>query len=356
MIIERIELTNFRSHEKYVLECTEGTSLILGPNGCGKTSVLEAIYEATRGKSFRAVDREIVRRGAGFYRVELFYGDGEKVGVVYEAGGSGGLSGSGGEVGGNGGGGAGVGAKSFLVGDKKWKRLPKKARYPVVLFLPDDLHLVGSSPSRKREYFDRILGELDEGYASALSRYNKALRQRNELLKSELVTGEAVFSWNIMLAQYGCLLRAKRAEFVAELNGRLTEVYRSIAENLDEVGLDYLYDSTSESAYLSRLEMDFQRDVVLGHTGYGAHRDNYEFLFNGVLADGSASRGEVRSTVLAMKFIEAELVFSRTGRRPVVLLDDVFSELDATRQACLVQNFRDNQVILTSVEGVGVGA
>lgn len=347
MIINGVKLVNFRSHKEYELKCDEMTSLILGPNGSGKTSVLEGIYEAMRGKSFRAVDREIVRRGEEFYRVELVYQGGEKVVVTYEDG---------------------VGKKAFFVGDKKWGRLPKKNRYPIVLFLPDDLHLVGASPSRRRDYFDRVLAELDLGYAKALSGYNRALRQRNELLKTENATREAVFSWNILLSKYGCELRAKRLAFVEGINGDFTGRYRSIAENDDRVELLYGWSSDTlgsgrttmmkgdginpnhESQYLSILERDFERDSLLGHTSYGAHRDNYSFRFNGVEAEGSASRGETRSMVVAMKFIEAEMIFKQTGRKPVVLLDDVFSELDAKRQKCLVTNFKDNQVILTSVE------
>ena len=331
MIIKKIELVNFRSHEKYLLECREATSLILGPNGCGKTSVLEAIYEAMRGKSFRAVDREIVRRGAEFYRVEVEYMDGEKVVVAFEVEGE---------------------KKTFLVGDKKWKRLPKKGRYPVVLFLPDDLHLVGSSPSRKRDYFDRLLAELDEGYAKVLSGYNRALRQRNELLKAELVTPEMVFSWNVLLAQYGCELRRGRSRLVGDFNKKINSTYGSIADNDDKIEIVYDSKEKMESEYLAILEREFKRDSLLGYTGYGAHRDKYDFIFNGVEADGSASRGETRSMVIAMKFIEAEMILGGTGRRPVVLLDDVFSELDAKRQECLVKNFKDNQVILTSVDGV----
>ena len=87
----------------------------------------------------------------------------------------------------------------------------------------------------------------------------------------------------------------------------------------------------------------------MGHTGFGVHHDNYEFLFNGVKADGSASRGEVRSMVIALKFIEAGMIVERLGKTPVVLLDDVFSELDGTRQRCLVKNFQKNQIILTSI-------
>jgi DNA replication and repair protein RecF len=109
-------------------------------------------------------------------------------------------------------------------------------------------------------------------------------------------------------------------------------------------------EKVSENKYFRRLEAETARDLILGHTGFGVHRDNFEFLFNHTDANGSASRGEVRSIVLAMKFIEAELIFEKTLKKPVVLLDDVFSELDKVRQKALTQNFKDNQVIITSVE------
>ena len=330
MIIRKISIKNFRCHEQYVLECKKNTSLIVGENGSGKTSVLEAIYLAMRGKSFRAVDAEILRRDADFYRVELDYENGEKVLITYDN-----------------------TNKKFVVGDKKTARLPKKYRYPVVLFLPDDLHLVHASPTSRREYFDRILSQIDDNYSSVLSRYNKALKQRNELLKNEYVTDNMVFSWNILLAKYGCEIRKKRIELVERINERLTEVYRTIAKNNDEVKIDGVTELLDESEYLAILERDFQKDKILGHTSFGVHKDNYEFVFNNKKADGSASRGEVRSVILALKFIEAEMILERTGKKPVVLLDDVFSELDDVRQKCLVQNFKDNQVIITSVKGVG---
>lgn len=329
MIISKVKLNNFRCHEEYLLTCKKKTTLIVGENGCGKTSVLEAIYEVLRGKSFRAVDRDILRRGAEYYRIELDFTDGEKTVVAFD-----------GET------------KKFLVGDKKWNRLPKKYKYPVVLFLPDDLHLVGASPGRKREYFDRSFSEILENYSSSLSKYNKALRQRNELLKSEFLNKDSLFSWNVMLAKYGCEVRKWRVAEILAINRRLTEVYRTIADNEDVVEVKYemMGGEMDESGYLARLEAEFERDKIIGHTGFGVHRDNYEFIFNGKVADGSASRGEVRSIILALKFIEADMIFEKFARRPVVLLDDVFSELDETRQKCLVQNFKDNQVIITSVD------
>lgn len=330
MIIRRVKLSGFRSHEGFELEFSPHTTKIIGENGCGKTSVLEAIYEAMQGKSFRAVDREIVRRGDEFYRVELDYEDGRKVVVIYDG-----------------------DKKEFLVEDKRTRRLPKKAKYPIVLFEPEDLNLVGSSPTSRRNYFDRVFAQLSEGYSVALARYNKALKQRNELLKREVVNMGDVFSWNVLLTKHGAELREARAEYIRQINTRITEVYRSIADNQDEVELEYVTEVESESAFLARLERDFERDRLLGHTSFGVHHDNYEFIFNGSKADGSASRGEVRSMVIALKFIEAEMIVERLRKTPVVLLDDVFSELDEVRQKCLVKNFQDNQIIITAVGGGG---
>lgn len=326
MVVRRLKLMNFRSHEEFSVDFGPRTTKIIGRNGCGKTSILEAIYETLQGKSFRAVDREILRRGSEFYRVELEYQDGRKIVVVYDS-----------------------EKKDFLVEDKKTRRLPKKNKYPIVLFEPDDLNLIGSSPTSRRNYFDRMLGQLDEGYNVALNRYNKALKQRNELLKDEIVTVGDMFSWNVLLAKYGVELCQARRRAIENVNEKITETYRSIAENADEVRLDYVSEVQDESDFLARLEQNFERDRILGYTSFGVHRDNYEFEFNQVKADGSASRGEVRSLVIALKFIEAEMIIRELGQKPVVLLDDVFSELDDVRQKCLVKNFQEHQIILTSV-------
>ncbi len=331
MIIKSVKLTNFRIHKNYKLECHKETSLIVGENGCGKTSVLEAIYEAMRGKSFKAVDSEILKRGADFYRIELDYVNGEKVVVVFDG-----------------------KKKTFIVGDKKTARLPKKNRYPIVLFEPSDLNLVGSSPNRRREYFDRMFGQIDEKYSSGLSKYNKALKQRNELLKMEILSREDVFSWNVMLSKYGCEILKMRSEMTEIINKDLTRVYRSIADNEDEINIEYMgvAEEIDENGYFGELEKSFEKDRLLGHTTFGIQKDDYKFMFNRVAADGSASRGEIRSIVLALKFIEAAIDFEKLGKKPVILLDDVFSELDEKRQKCLVKNFKDNQIILTSVDEI----
>lgn len=329
MIIQSISLTNFRNHSDYHLDCNSDTTLILGKNGCGKTSVLEAIHIALRGKSFRATDPDILKRDTDFYRIELKEEGGEVIVVTYD----------------------GV-AKTFTISDKKARRLPKAYKYPIILFQPSDLNLISGSPSRHRDYFDIFFSSLSEEYNNSLSKYEKALRQRNELLKSDEITETSLFSWNILLAKYGTKLASLRDSLTSEINNSLTTTYASIADNADQVNLLYQTDviGKNENTYLATLEANYSKDHYLGHTSFGVHKDNFVFEFNHNLADGSASRGESRSIILALKFTEANLIINKLGQKPIVLLDDVFSELDDTRRKCLVDNFKNHQVIITSVE------
>lgn len=331
MIIKNINLVNFRNHDTYNLDCQKDTTLIIGKNGCGKTSVLEAIYILTQGKSFRATDPEILKRGKEFYRIELLKENGEKIISTYDG-----------------------KNKTFNVLDKKTHRLTKKDKYPIILFLPSDLNLIHSSPSRRREYFDRFFSQLNEEYNNLIKKYDKAIHQRNELLKSPNPTKDALFSWNLLLAKYGTRINLLRNNFIDEINLEFNKIYYSIANHQDDIKIIYETDLIvgTEENYLKTLEQNYEKDIYLGHTSFGIHRDDIKFKFNHKDADGSASRGEVRSIMLALKFIEANMIFKYLQQKPIVLLDDVFSELDHERRNCLVKNFKDHQVIITSVENI----
>ena len=324
-VVKGVRLKNFRCHGEFDLDCNRPTTLIIGENGSGKTSVLEVVYLALRGKSFKGVDKEILKRGADFYRAEIELIDTRKIIIRFD----------------------GV-KKEFEVDGKKSLRLPKKNRYPVVLFEPDDIYLISSSPSRRRDYFDELFKQINDNYGSILSKYNKALKQRNDLLKDEIINRDDLFSWNVMCANYGTELIRQRVWNLEKINNRMTDIYRNIANNNDDCSIRYLGTEVDENEYLKNLENSFNKDSVLGYTSFGVHRDDYEFVFNGKRADGSASRGENRSMILALKFIEARILEQEIGKKPVVLLDDIFSELDETRQKHLINNFKDYQMIITS--------
>lgn len=329
MLIKSVSLTNFRNHSSYFLDCKPTTTLILGKNGCGKTSVLEAIYILTQGKSFRATDPEIIKRDAEFYRIELEYNTGEKISATFDG-----------------------KFKKFKCLDKKTTRLATKNKYPVILFQPSDLNLVSHSPSSRRKYFDRFFSTLSPEYSTAINKYEKALTQRNKLLKEEFINPTSIFPWSVLLAKNGIILKNLREQFLQEINKNLTNTYRSIADNQDEISLKYTTEINriTESQYLKILEQNFTKDHLLGRTTFGAHHDNIDFIFNQNLADGSASRGETRSIILALKFVEAELIYKKLHQKPIILLDDVFSELDNSRRTSLIDNFKNHQVIITSVE------
>lgn len=324
-IIQKVSLRNFRCHDEFKLDCNRPTTLIIGENGSGKTSVLEAIYLALRGKSFKGVDKDILKREADFYRAEIDLIDAQKVIIRFDG-----------------------RKKEFEIDGKKSLRLPKKNRYPVVLFEPDNIYLIKSSPARRRDYFDELFKQIDDNYGVAVSKYNKALKQRNDLLKVEDVAADEFFSWNVMCANYGAEIAQKRIKYLAQINENLTEIYREIANNEDECSIKYLGEICDENKYLQILESNFQKDLYLGHTSFGVHRDDYEFVFNGEKADGSASRGEMRCIILALKFIESQILERETGKKPVVLLDDIFSELDEMRQKHLINNFKNYQIVITS--------
>lgn len=326
-IIKEVRLRNFRCYDEFRLDCDKDKTLIVGENGCGKTSVLEAIYLALCGKSFKGNDKEIVKRGRDFYRVDILMNDEKKVIVKYD----------------------GV-KRCFEIDGKKYLRLPKKNRYPIVLFEPDNLHLLGTSPLKRRDYFDVLIKQIDEKYRVMINKYTKALQQRNDLLKKDGIKQEELFSWNVMCANYGCEIAKKRKKTVDYLNEYMTDYYRNIAHNDDECWIEYIgIDSNKdENWYMNELMRCFEKDKILGYTGFGIHRDDYEFKFNNKKADGSASRGEIRSMILALKFIEAMILEKELRKKPLVLLDDIFSELDEARQKHLVKNFEEYQVIITS--------
>jgi len=328
MTIRSLRVENFRSHRVFSRRLSRGTTVIAGPNGSGKTSLIEAIMVALDGRSFKASDTDLLRRDAEWWRIDIVLDDEQRT-VKYQP-----LSPK---------------KKQFIIDDKITSRLPTAAHYPAVLFEPDNLRLLHGSPSRRRQFIDSFAAQLAPEYTKVIHRYERALLQRNKLLKSGSAAN-SLFAWNVGLAKYGAQIIDIRVRLIERLNSGLNQTYNTIASTKDNVSIHYshtLIDHT-EQKLLAELEAQTDRDRILGYTSVGPHRHDVLFRFNDVPAASSASRGEVRTIILALKFLEVDIVQEVTGLSPVVLLDDVLSELDDTRQSHLATKFKDHQIIMTS--------
>ena len=328
MEITRIKLKNFRSHNNYSTPLSS-TTIITGPNGSGKTSIIEAVYIALRGNSFRGSLSEILNNNEMWWRADVETSIPYTVTIKFNP--------------------AGQHVKQFIIKDKQTYKLPNNNKYPVVLFEPDDMRLIHGSPERRRTFIDKFISQIDPGFYTSLKKYERALKQRNTLLKSNSPQ-DSIFVWDVALSEYGADIITKRQNYIEKINQKLQEIYRSIAKNKDEVFISYSTPSsqTTQQQLLNQLHANIDRDRLMKSTSTGPHRHDILFGFNGASAKQVTSRGEARTIVLALKLIEAFLIEEETGKKPIILLDDVLSELDEVHQRALQNIFKNHyQTIIT---------
>ncbi|MGE5298749.1 MAG: DNA replication/repair protein RecF [Acidobacteriota bacterium] len=330
LAVVSVAVKNVRCHASYAARLEPHKTIITGANGSGKTSLAEAVYIALRGTTFRGTDADVIRHGAEWFRVDLTLTDGQTRSAIYRT--------------------DQQSKREYLVNGKKMKRLGFRDKLPVVLFDPTDLQLISGSPSRRRRYLDQILSQSDPLYSRELSRYEKSVRQRNSLLKRQ-ASAEQLFPWNVMIAQHGAYIYAQRWQLVGQLQQQINQLYSDIAGASDDISLHYsgqVAPANYQSYLLRQLEQSAERDGILGYTSHGPHRDDLAITFNGRAADATASRGEARSIIVALKHIELEIVHAVTGIVPLLILDDVFSELDTQRQLSLERLTNRYQTIITT--------
>ena len=335
-LVRSLAVKNFRTHDDYILEVSPTVTVITGKNGSGKTSLLEALYIGLQGSSFKGSDSDILQKNTPWWRIDMRLDDGERA-VTYNAE----------KV---------ASRKQFVVDSKSMYRLAPKYKHPVVLFEPDDLRLLHGSPARRRDFIDRFITQLNPQYNSILRKYERALRQRNNLLKRPETTPEQLFVWDVSLSEYGAYITEQRMAFLERINQDLNTAYNTIAKSPDTVTVHYSHTliGDTKQKMLHELTARHARDKILGFTSIGPHRHDVVFEFNHSPALSVASRGEVRSIMLALKFLEIGIIESVLDQKPIVLLDDVYSELDETRRTQLIDTIESYQTIITDTHSMPV--
>lgn len=339
MVFTDLRLQQYRSYQDSSFELGEGVNIVVGPNAAGKTNLLEAVMVASVGKSYRARDTGLVQAGADWARIDLHTSENILRTVKFQKDSTGKIQ------------------KTFEIDKKVYKRLPITQRQPVVLFEPNDLQLVEGEPSLRRNYFDDIIEQYTPAYEKNRLQYKRVVSQRNALLKQASGADSQMFAWNLRLVDLGEKLVAERLKLLERINLKLSDTYSSISGRKTEVRVEYessidLKDYSSN--LLRKLESSQTLDIQRGFTGNGPHRDDFVVYMNGALALQSASRGETRTLLLALKIIELQILEAERGIRPLLLLDDVFSELDGARRRALTDLLKDYQTVITTTDADAV--
>jgi len=324
MFINSLSLQNFRNWKKTEFEFSPGTTLIVGPNASGKTNILEAIYCLAVGKSFRAEkEKEMIKQDEQVGRIKGVIGDTELEIILTD-----------GES-------AAKWRKRFLINGVARRQADFLGKFPAVLFDPRSLELVTGSPSLRREFFDLAIQPPDKEYGRALSSYVHGLRRRNKLLEAIRDEGadrnQLVF-WDGLLIKNGNIITAKRCEFTDFLNSR----------DADDGGRQIVYGASEISR--ERLNRYQGEEVAAGMTLVGPQRDDFRIEARSGDIRLFGSRGEQRMAVFWLKLGEMEYVESRTGEKPALLLDDIFSELDHEHRRRLLEIIPKQQTIITTTD------
>ena len=336
MRIKNIRLKNFRNHKDFDIQFDGDTTLIYGHNGAGKTNILEAIHMLSISKSPRAkYDKDTIHHSSEFTSLESYIEKADEE-ILLQL----------------------IIAKTndqTNTSSKKVKvngvpRTQSKfiGNLHTSLFTPEDLRLITGSPTRRRLYINSILIQTDDEYKTQITEYKKIVKRRNKLLETikKFNTGHSQLSfWNEKLLHYGAAIQNKRQMFLEEINSTIQNHLIVLDPKLTT---EVTYAPSTLSA--KRLEDLQQYEINSQRTLIGPHRDNFEIKLNQYNAGQFSSRGQKRTLLLALKLSELDYFVKELGTRPILLLDDIFSELDQTHKAAVEDIIGQQQTIITSAE------
>ncbi len=332
MTIKSIELQNFRNYETLHIALNQGTNIFFGDNAQGKTNILESAYVSGTTRSHKgSKDKDMIRFGEQEAHIRTMVNKNEQEFQID------------------------IHLKKNRAKGIAVNRVPiKKAGelfgiLNIVFFSPEDLNLIKNGPSERRRFLDMELCQLDKIYLSDLANYNKLLMRRNKLLKDTIFRPElrdTLPVWDMQLTEYGVRIIRRRKEFIRELNEIVHGIHKHISGNREELLLTYDPDVEADM-FAEELKKAKEKDEKYCQTSVGPHRDDMSFTIQGVDIRKYGSQGQQRTSALSLKLSEIELVKKSIHDTPVLLLDDVLSELDSGRQNYLLSNIHDIQTMIT---------
>ena len=334
MIVKSLKLNQFRNYESLQLSFDKGTNLFYGNNAQGKTNILEAVYLCGTTKSHKgSKDREMIRfgeeeahirmaisRSQSAYEIDMHLKKNRPKGIAVNG-----------------------------VPIRKAAELLGIANF--VFFSPEDLGIIKNGPAERRRFMDMELSQLDKIYLSNLINYNKVVNQRNKLLKelsfkSSEEKLETLDIWDLQLVKYGTEVMKRRVGFVQELNEIIGGLHEKLSGGTEKLTIEY-QPCVEETTFLDTVTKMRERDLRMKSTCFGPHKDDLIFFINGSEVKKYGSQGQQRTAALSLKLAEIELVKKVVKDTPVLLLDDVLSELDSNRQQFLLNSIGQIQTVIT---------
>ncbi len=332
-MITSISLNNFRSYQDSIFEFEPGVNIIVGPNASGKTNIIESILLASNGSGYRGRDINLIKHDSEWSKIEMTISNDSRVIKIQK---------ENDRI-----------KKTIEIDEQKKSRMPKGKIIQSVLFEPNHLLMFHGGPDMRRDFMDDLLSIIKPEYAYNLRQYKRALAQRNNLLRYENIKLDELFIWNLRLSDLGGLIVADRCALIQQLNQELPDIYRGLSGTKANIRVEYISKNRTEnyaSDMLKNLESNLEIDIARKHTTTGPHRDDMNITINGYSIKDVASRGEVRTVILACKVFEVNRLHEISGNKPIILLDDVFSELDGSRRRSLTSFLDNSQVFITTTD------
>lgn len=332
MYIEKLSLKNFRNYKNLNIDLCPSLNILFGDNAQGKTNILEAVYIAAMGRSQKGQkDSQIIKLNQDEAHIQVFSNKNQlqnRIDVHLKKDSKKGIAVNG----------IPIKKSSELFGN-----------IYVVIFSPEDLNLIKNGPSERRRFMDMEMCQLSAIYYYDLQQYYKILKQRNNLLKTlqrNMSMKETLFAWDCQLIDYGKKIINSRTNFINKINDISCEIHKNITAAKEILKINYM-PNISIDEFEDKLNRHIERDIMIGSTSVGPHKDDLLFFINNDDVRIYGSQGQQRTTALSIKLAEIKLIEEETSYEPILLLDDVLSELDESRQFYLLENIKNVQTIIT---------